>query len=127
MATTDQAIQILTTLEYLDTYNKVPYFGLVLQTGLGAKVSGGTLDLTTADIENMLKPWMWWDPAKAIKPASVNPPKIQLWQATPNSSAPKLITTDILAVPNDANGKPFSVDSSIIDQLNEDCGDALPD
>jgi hypothetical protein len=131
MTTTGQAIQILTTLEYLGKYGGVPYFGLVLQTGVG-DMTGGTLDLATADVKNILEPWMWWDPATITKPTDVQPPKIQLWQATPPSIAnpkapdPKLIETEILAMPKAANGKPFYVDSSIIGQLDKDCSNALP-
>src|SRR5947209_5264077 len=102
MATTGQAIQILTTLEYLGKYGGVPYFGLVLQTGVG-DMNGGTLDLASADVKNLLEPWMWWDSAKTQpaaqtdkqKPINIQQPKIGLWSATPTVPVPKPINTGL--------------------------------
>ena len=125
MAATNQAIQILTTLEYLGKYGGTPYFGLVLQTGV-SQMLGGTLTIDSK-IQNILEPWMWWDPGKpqpiaqtdASKSLNVQPPKIDLWWATPVAPVPTLITPvlDSLA---------FSVDRSITDQLGKDCTSALP-
>ncbi len=125
MATTGQAIQILSTLEYLGKYGGVPYFGIVLQTGVG-DMNGGTLDLASADVKNILEPWMWWDPAKpqpAVqtdkqKPIKVQQPKIDLWSATPTAPVPKLINTGLDPLAS-------TLDRSITDQLDKDCTDAI--
>ena len=125
MATTGQAIQILTTLEYLGKYGGVPYFGLVLQTSVG-NMPGGTLDLATADVKNILEPWMWWDPAKTQpgaptdtqKPINVQQPKIDIWSATPAAPVPKLINPGLDPIAH-------TLDRSITDQLDKDCTNAI--
>lgn len=125
MATTTQVIQILTTLEYLGKYDGVPYFGLVLQTGVG-QMPGGTLTIDS-EIQNILEPWMWWDPSKpqpttqsdVKKSLNVQQPRIDLWWATPAAPVPTLIRSSLDAIPQ-------TIDRSITDQLGKDCKDALP-
>lgn len=135
MQNPSQAIQILTTLEYLGLYNSVPYFGVVLQTGVGPQ-PGGTLTITP-DIKNILEPWMWWDPtqpqpappATASSPLNVQQPQIQLWQTTGASPMGKLIATEVVPVPRSTSpaypNRPLYLDPSITTQLSADCDSAL--
>lgn len=131
-----QAVQILTTLEYLGQYNTVHHFGVILQTSVGSLMPAGNLTVSPA-IQNLLQPWMWWDPAKPQPAAPAGPSSplniqqfpVQLWQTPDRPSNATPILAQIVPVPMSTGagfiGKPFQLDPSLTSVLANDCLTAI--
>jgi hypothetical protein len=90
------AIQILTTLEYLGKYNGSSHFGLILQVGLGPTAAGNPNVKVDATMANLLQPWMWRAPGSGQpatpppgSPLQVTAPQIKVWKVAADALNPQ--------------------------------------
>jgi hypothetical protein len=113
------AIQIISTLEYIGPYSTGTYFGLVLQVGTGEVPLATQSTQVTLSMASLLEPWKWKSP-------KANPPwwpQIQLWKydnnGDPAAGDPKTATQSL--------DEPVPIDvtqydcSAIRDQLETNC------
>jgi hypothetical protein len=122
------AIQIISTLEYIGAYSTGTYFGLVLQVGTGEVPIATQSTQVTLSMASLLEPWNWKSPIANQAPIA-NPwwPQIQLWKydnnGDPAAGDPKTATQSV--------DEPVPVDitrydcSAIRDQLEVNCKTAI--
>jgi len=113
-----QAIQVLTTLEYLGPYATGAYFGLVLQVGVADADVAQDVQVTMT-MEQLFEPWRW------KSPSSTNWwPGIKLWMY-PSAGDPKSATAS-KDDPIPVNISSYSLDASIRTKLEAACKEAIP-
>jgi hypothetical protein len=106
------AIQILTTLEYLGPYSTGTYFGLVLQVGVAETPAAAQDVRIDSSITPLLQPWRW----SSISTAQPFP-DIQLWKYAKDKSSAPIKAGD--AVPFDLSR--YTLDATIQTRLEKDC------
>src|SRR5882757_7516348 len=111
------AIQILTSLEYLGPYASGTYFGLVIQVGVGEVANAVQAVHATSAMIELFEPWKWKSPV-----AGSWWPQIQLWKYAKGGDPAAATNSTDDPVPFDIRHYDCP---AVRSELESDCADAI--